>query len=243
MPNPSGTDHDDEPAQPDDNTSIADRPYTAPGFDANSTNIIDSLSDPQTELICPSTEVLSSSPKQPQHPVRSAPQFIAPRTPTPAASTTRRHSWGLVVMVIVVFVALAAVVIAGTISLSRNDAVQISAPEQVRSVIENFDNAVQRGDLAMLRAITCGQTHDTYAQYDERTWAAIHAKVSAAQQYPVVASIDDIVIHDDGGNQRKHAEVNVTSFMAFDPATRSTRSFDLQFHDNEWKICHTASAA
>jgi hypothetical protein len=38
----------------------------------------------------------------------------------------------------------------------------------------------------------------------------------------------------------EHAEANVTSFLAFDPATRSTRSFDLQFRDNQWKICQAS---
>ena len=47
----------------------------------------------------------------------------------------------------------------------------------------------------------------------------------------MVASIDQVVVNGD------HAEANVTSFMAFDPATRSTRSFDLQFRDDQWKIC------
>jgi hypothetical protein len=47
----------------------------------------------------------------------------------------------------------------------------------------------------------------------------------------VVASVDEVVVNGD------RAEANVTSFMAFDPATRSVRSFDLQFRDNEWKIC------
>ncbi|MGC7323060.1 DUF4878 domain-containing protein, partial [Mycobacteroides abscessus subsp. massiliense] len=32
---------------------------------------------------------------------------------------------------------------------------------------------------------------------------------------------------------------NVTSFMAFAPQTRSSRSFDLQFRDNQWKICQS----
>ena len=32
------------------------------------------------------------------------------------------------------------------------------------------------------------------------------------------------------------------SFIAaFDPATRSTRSFDLQFRDDQWKICQAPS--
>jgi hypothetical protein len=47
----------------------------------------------------------------------------------------------------------------------------------------------------------------------------------------VVASIDQVVVN--GG----HAEANVTTFMAYAPQTRSTRSFDLQFRDDRWKIC------
>ena len=50
----------------------------------------------------------------------------------------------------------------------------------------------------------------------------------------LVASIDEVVVNGD------HAEANVTSYMAFDPATRSTRSFDLQFRDNQWKICQAS---
>ncbi len=82
--------------------------------------------------------------------------------------------------------------------------------------------------------ITCGQTRDNYVNYDEQSWADTHARVSAARQYPVVASIDQVVVNGE------HAEANVTSFMAFDPATRSTRSFDLQFRDNQWKICQSS---
>ena len=50
-------------------------------------------------------------------------------------------------------------------------------------------------------------------------------RVAAAKQYPVVASIDQVVVNGD------HAEANVTTFMAYAPQTRSTRSFDLQFRD------------
>jgi hypothetical protein len=59
--------------------------------------------------------------------------------------------------------------------------------------------------------------------------------VAAAKQYPVVASIDQVVINGD------HAEANVTTFMAYAPQTRSTRSFDLQFRDDQWKICQAPS--
>ena len=32
----------------------------------------------------------------------------------------------------------------------------------------------------------------------------------------------------------------MTTFMAYAPQTRSTRSFDLQFRDDQWKICKYA---
>ena len=60
-------------------------------------------------------------------------------------------------------------------------------------------------------------------------------RVAAAKQYPVVADIDQVVVN---GN---HAEANVTAFMAYAPQVRSTRSFDLQYRDNQWKICEATT--
>ena len=113
----------------------------------------------------------------------------------------------------------------------RSSAPQVSQEDMVRSTIEDFDVVVQNGDLAALRSMTCGATRDSYVRYDDKAWAETHARVSAAKQYPVVASIDQVVVNGD------HAEANVTTFMAYAPQTRSTRSFDLQFRDDQWKIC------
>jgi hypothetical protein len=121
--------------------------------------------------------------------------------------------------------------ILGTVMLTREDAPKVSQEDRVRTTIQNFDTAIQKGDLATLRSITCGETADSYIKYDDARWKDIHARVAAARQYPVVASIDQVVVNN------THAEANVTSFMAFDPATRSTRSFDLEFRDEQWKIC------
>jgi hypothetical protein len=71
----------------------------------------------------------------------------------------------------------------------------------VRNTIQNFDTAIQKGDLATLRTITCGVTADSYIKYDDEQWSDIHPRVAAARQYPVVAS------------------------------------FDLEFRDEQWKIC------
>ena len=239
MSNPSGPDHDDaaEPVEPPPADQQAEEPtvaaqvpterrFTAPGFDAGSTQIIDRPPpDPETEVFAAPTEVFAAVDT-----TRTAgPQAIPAREPA-----ARRRSWFWVivaVLVVAVLVGLAALI---TILLTNDDGPKVSQEEMVRSTIQNYDNAVQQGDLATLRGITCGQTRDNYVNYDDRSWSDTHARVAAARQYPVVASIDEVVVNGD------HAEANVTSYMAFDPATRSTRSFDLQFRDNTWKICQAS---
>jgi len=208
----------------------AERRFTAPsGMDSSATKFIEATPDPATEII--------STPTEPMSPNKAvSPQMIPPRPdlpPPPPPPQNRRRSWGWVIALILVIAALAAVAILGTLLLTRDSDSKESQEQQVRSTIENFDVAVQKGDLATLRSITCGTTRDSYVNYDDRSWADTHARVAAAKQYPVVASIDQVVVNGD------HAEANVTTFMAYAPQTRSTRSFDLQFRDDQWKICQT----
>lgn len=249
MSNPSGPDQDAEPNgpqhpeadvtapaphQPDPETEIitaqnsgddsgvpaAERRFTAPsGMDAGSTQIIDRTPEPETEIF----EVADGA-------KTATPQEIPARTATPKVSTKRR-SWGWVLAVILVIAAVAAIAVLGTVLLTRKNSPNASQEDRVRSTIQNFDTAIQKGDLAALRSITCGETADGYNKYDDKKWGDTHARVAAAKQYPVVASIDQVVVNGE------HAEANVTTFMASDPATRSTRSFDLQFRDEQWKIC------
>jgi hypothetical protein len=205
-----------------------ERRFTAPsGFDAGSTQIINRPAEPATEVF-PATDGDQTEEFAAQKAV--APQMIPPRGDAPKPPKKRR-SWGWVAAIVFVIAALAAIAILGTILLTRNSVPAVSQQDQVRSTIENFDIAVQNGDLATLRSITCGTTRDNYVRYDEKAWSDTHSRVAAAKQYPVIASIDQVVINGD------HAEANVTTFMAYAPQTRSTRSFDLQFRDDQWKIC------
>lgn len=250
MSNPSGPDQDAEPNGPhhpdadptaavahqtdaeteiiaaqntgdDEGASSAERRFTAPsGMDAGSTQIIDRPSEPETEIF----EAADGAAKT------AAPQAIPGRITTPKVST-RRRSWGWVLAVILVIAAVAAIAVLGTMLLTRKNSPTASQEDRVRTTIQNFDTAIQKGDLAALRSITCGETADGYNKYDDKRWSDTHARVAAAKQYPVVASIDQVVVNGE------HAEANVTTFMASDPATRSTRSFDLQFRDEQWKIC------
>jgi hypothetical protein len=246
MSNPSGTDENNEPVAQyvhgqDDGSSpetevidptvlsaAADagppseepeRRFTAPsGMDAGKTQIIETAPEPATEIFAVSQSA------------SVAPQVIPGRGDTPKPPG-RRRSWGWVIAVVLVIAALAAVAILGTVLLTRNDAPAVSQEDGVRTTIQDFDTAIQKGDLSALRTVTCGETADSYIRYDDKQWSDIHSRVAAAKQYPIVASIDEVVVHD------THAEANVTTFMAFDPSTRSSRSFDLEFRDERWKIC------
>lgn len=195
-----------------------ERRYTAPsGFDAGATQRIDTPAEPATEVFAPQAKPI-------------APQVIPPRVDTPKSPSTRR-SWGWVIALLLVIAALVAVAVLGTVLLTRNSEPKASQEDMVRTTIQNYDIAIQNGDLATLRSITCGSTRDSYVKYDDQSWAQTHKRVAAAKQYPVVASIDQVVVNGD------HAEANITTFMAYAPQTRSTRSLDLEFRDEQWKIC------
>ena len=141
----------------------------------------------------------------------------------------------MVLALILVIAALAAVAIFGTVWLTHKPSLKLSPEDEVRQTIQDFDVAIQKGDLAQLRGITCGKTRENYVNYPDKDWDTTHARVAAAKQYPVVASIDQIAVNDE------HAEANVTTFMAYDPSLRSTRSLDLQYRDDQWKVCQSPS--
>lgn len=207
-----------------------ERRYSAPsGFDVRTTEVIRTTPEPETDVM----SVPGGPPESPGQTAAAAvsrPRPVAPQAipPRPLA----RRSWGLLLALILVIAALAAVAVLGTVLLTRKKSAGMSQEEQVRQTIQEFDVAIQKGDLATLRSITCGSTRDSYVNYPDDEWNTTYPKVAAAKQYPVVASIDEVVVNND-----QHAEANVTAFVAYQPQVRSTRSFDLQFHDGRWKIC------
>lgn len=229
----------DPAANPDD--QHPERRFTAPGFDAKETAIIHTAPEPATEVFStpagqpgpPGQPPLPGQP--PMLPKPAVPQSIPGRDGTKPRPAGRGFNWGWVLAITVIVLALAAIAILGTVLLTRGKHSHVSQEDMVRQSIHAFDTAVQRGDLTQLRGITCGTTRDGYVDYDERSWNETYQRVSAAKQYPVIASIDQIVVNG------QHAEANVTTFMAYDPQVRSTRSLDLQYRDDQWKICQSPS--
>jgi hypothetical protein len=212
--------------------AAADVRYSAPsGFDVKSTEVIRTPPEPATEVISAPGSASPGPAQVAAAAVGGQPRPVAPQTIPPRPGARRHRSWGLVLALILVIAALAAIAVFGTVWLTHSSAPKVSQEDQVRETIHDFDNAIQKGDLPQLRGITCGTTRDNYVSYDDKEWAATHDKVIAAKRYPMVASIDEVAVNG------KHAEANVTTFIAYEPEVRSTRSFDLQFIDGRWKIC------
>jgi serine/threonine protein kinase, bacterial len=159
------------------------------------------------------------------------PEPVAPSTAsTPSTKSARKRRMLVLIPIIVVLVAIAVVT---AVLLMRHSAPTVSQEDRVRTTIRNFDTAVQKGDLATLRSITCGATRDGYLQYNDEAWATTYRRTQIAKQYPVIDTIDEVAVNG------QHAEANVTTYMAYDPQVRSTRSLDLQLLDGEWKICQS----
>jgi hypothetical protein len=232
----TGAVHDPEPATEVISTEALshevpeepERRFTAPsGFDAGATTKIDRPSEPATEVM--------ATPAAPE-PKPVSPQVIPPRGEVLKPPPSKHRSWGWVIALLLVIAALVAVAVLGTLLLTRDSEPSVSQEERVRTTIESYDAAIAKGDLATLRGITCGKARDDYVNYNDGVWSQTHSRIAAAKRYPVIASIDQVVVNGD------HAEANVTTFMAYAPQTRSTRSLDLEFRDEQWKICQAPNS-
>ena len=219
-----------------------ERRFTAPGFDAKETQIMATAPDAATEAFAqPHTQ------QQPQ-PGNAAPTSPPPGTPPKAALPQAipprsgklpvipaKFNWGWVLAITVIILAIAVIAVMLAVLLTKNKHQAASQDDKVRETIQNYVTALQKGDLTTLRSMTCGATRDSYVEMDGHGWDETYRGVSAAKQYPVLGSIDQVVVNG------QHAEANITTFMAYDPQVRSTRSLDLQFRDDQWKICQTSS--
>jgi hypothetical protein len=222
------------------------RRFTAPGFDAKETQVIVTGTDPETEVIPKSPRRAArpaGSPKvpPPPPPVRglppktAVPQAIPPREGVKPKTAAKNQKLGWALAIVVIVLAVVAIAILLMVLLGQHKNGKVAQEDRVRQTIRQMDIALQHGDLATLRGITCGSTRDGYVEYDERRWQDTYGRVLSAKQIPVIDTIDEVAVNG------KHAEANVTTYMAYDPQVRSTRSFDLQYRDDQWKVCQSPS--
>ena len=173
-----------------------ERRFTAPGFDAKETTIIATTPEPATEVFAQVPGPGGPHAQMAVPPKTAAPQSIRPREDEKPRSA-KQSKWGWVLAIVVIVLAVTAIAILLTVLLTRNSSAKVSEEDRVRHTIQDFDAAVQRGDLSALRSMTCGSSRDGYVDYDEHAWQETYERVSAAKQYPVIAE------HRPGRRQRK----------------------------------------
>ena len=194
-------------------SDTAERRYTAPGFDAGSTQIIDRLPDESepTEIFF---RVAAAYRRPSGH--RPAPRGasqLASADPGGAGRHGRSRGRRF-------FCCTARI---------RPKAARV---DSVKSTIRRSTRRCATATCRPLRNVTCGQTgrlrqvrrHDLGRRVREDLRGQA---VSGGRQ------------HRRRRGQRRPRGANVTSYMAYDPSTTSTRSFDLQFRDDQWKICQS----
>ncbi|WP_157050934.1 hypothetical protein [Rhodococcus sp. RD6.2] len=171
------------------------------------------------------------------HAARATPTRVGPGTPPPpgvAPTPTRipdpaprgRRRWPLVLAAVV----LLAVVATG-IALLASRVGGNSTEDDVRGAINGFVDAVDRGDLATLRAGTCGELGAYYQQVSDADFADVYKSANSDRAVPIIDSIDAVAVTDGT------ALAQVTVHTANDPAATSVRSFALEQQDGVWKVC------
>lgn len=171
---------------------------------------------------------------------RATPARVGPGRPTPGPRQTaatpmrvpessappRRRRWPLLVVGVAVLVAGG---IAATLFVRQNAA--RSEETSVRAAITDFATALARGDLAALRAGSCGGLAEHYATVTDTDFADVYRSTNADGGVPVLDSIDAVAVTD------TTALAQVTVHTPAAPTVTSVRSFALENHDGRWKVC------
>ncbi|MEU1954707.1 hypothetical protein ABZ510_22910, partial [Nocardia rhamnosiphila] len=168
-----------------------------------------------------------------EHRVAQSPQYGAPGkiaqpqrvepAAAPAGSTGNRK-WliaaGAAVVVVIALIAIVAGIGSG----------DDSPQARIRTAIGDYTGALESGDLAALRDITCGGLHDYYQGLSEEQFAAVHQQAVDGGSIPNVTGVDAVQITD------RNALAQVTVQTEAD-SEQTTRTFDLQETDDGWKVC------
>ncbi|BBZ28103.1 hypothetical protein MMAD_23980 [Mycolicibacterium madagascariense] len=147
------------------------------------------------------------------------------------AAPARRWRWGVIAGVVGVLLVVAVGLGWRHAEFSAEQARTAAVTQRVRGVIEHYDHAVQNGNLAVLRGMTCGAVHDRYQHDTFASWSRAHAQALETGQYPIDAGIGRIILDGDT------AHADVVQYQSATPRERTTRIFELRSIDGRWKVC------
>ena len=166
----------------------------------------------------------SRSSAQQAKPLRVGP---TPEPAKPRSKGGRRWIAALAAAVLL----FAAVGVAGYLYLSGERG-ENSPDAQIRTQVTSFTEALSSGDLATLRASSCGDLAVYYRDIPDAEFAEVHRIAAEQGNIPVVDGIDAVQITGDT------AIVQVLAYTAANPNERSPRTFDLRLEGEDWKVCN-----
>jgi hypothetical protein len=136
-----------------------------------------------------------------------------------------------IVSLIVAALVIAGVVVAALLVTTNNAPEPESADSKIRASVTTFTDALANGDLAALRATTCGDLGQYYTNIPDAEFASVHASAVAQGNIPIIETIDAVQVTD------ATAIVQVTASTKSAPTVMSARTFDLQQQGDAWKVC------
>ncbi|CAM2888829.1 hypothetical protein SKPI104516_07975 [Skermania piniformis] len=157
------------------------------------------------------------------------PQRVPAADPAPTGHTRRRWPW-----LVAAAVLIAALATGGVLALLHRN--QPETPEsQVEKSIETFASALQSGDLAELRASSCGALHEYYSGIADQDFAAVYEAVSTQNTIPVITDVHAVQVSGDT------AIAEVTAYTKASSKERTTRTVSLTHAEDGWKVCDPPS--
>ena len=165
---------------------------------------------------------------------RSSAQQAKPLRVGPTPEQTKPRSKGgrrWIAALAAAVLLFAAVGVAGYLYLS-GDRAENSPDAQIRTQVTSFTEALSSGDLATLRASSCGELAVYYRDIPDAEFAEVHRIAAEQGNIPVVDGIDAVQITGDT------AIVQVLAYTAANPNERSPRTFDLRLEGEDWKVCN-----
>ncbi|NIL80500.1 Rv0361 family membrane protein [Rhodococcoides kroppenstedtii] len=171
----------------------------------------------------------------PSTPPPARPQYIPPREPAREPRTRRPIGRWVAALVIAALVVVGGVV-AFALLRGGTTATGASDEDRIRVAIDDFTTALRDGDLAGLRAGTCGPLASFYGGISDEDFAATHDAAVASGSIPEILSVDTIQITPAEAPDVTTAIAQVTARGGNETAP-SPRTFDLALEDETWKVC------
>ncbi|CAM3952408.1 hypothetical protein [Smaragdicoccus niigatensis] len=160
------------------------------------------------------------------------PQRVGPEATPPKQRKPRGKIFKRLVKIVLLLLILAALAVGGLFAYDKTRGP--TDDDKVDTAITNYMTAVKRGDLAGLRATTCGQAYEYYVSLNETQFAAIYN--ASRDSVPIIDSVKRVEVTDDRALAEVSAHTNAH-------AQQTVRTVALQRAGDKWKVCDAGVGA